>query len=357
MRMFLILLMLTVTIYQIRPLAGQSPPGDDSTPQQEGPLAVSAEEVPDATEPSETLSAKLMRNLNIPLKTAGGTQLWTDHVWRDGYRIQENALTGHCRLVDPTDVRRVSGTRALCEATLAQLAAEKKPVRSGKHVVVLLHGLMRTHHSMKPLSGSLSEAGYDDVVRFSYASTRGSIGDHAAALREVLDGFPPDTEFSFVGHSMGNIVVRHLIGDLQRANDPNNLLPRCQAMVMLGPPNQGAAIARRLAPTKVFGFVTGQGGLELGPQWNDFVGKLAVPPFPFAIVAGDVSDGRISNPLVDGTGDFVVSMDEAKLEGAAEFHSVPSLHSFLMSDKAAMDLAVDFLISHAPPSETATKLR
>jgi hypothetical protein len=50
-------------------------------------------------------------------------------------------------------------------------------------------------------------------------------------------------------------------------------------------------------------------------------------------------------------------MDEAKLEGAAEFHSVPTLHSFLMSDKAAMDLAVGFLISRAPPSETATKLR
>jgi pimeloyl-ACP methyl ester carboxylesterase len=362
MRIFLILLLLTATIYQCRTLPSQSPQSDESTPQQEGPLAVSADRESDATEPAETLSTKLMRNLHVPLKTAGGTQLWTDRIWREGYRIQKNALTGHCRLVDATDVRRVSGSRALCEATLKQLLKDKEPAESatdgsGKHVVVLLHGLMRTHHSMKPLSASLREAGYDEVVRFSYASTRGSIGDHAAALREVLDGFPPDTRFSFVGHSMGNIVVRHLIGDLQRDRDPAALLPRCQAMVMLGPPNQGAAIARRLAATRVFGFVTGQGGLELGPQWDEFAAKLGTPPFPFAIVAGDVSDARLSNPLVDGTGDFIVSLEEAGLDGAVEFHSVPTLHSFLMSDEAAMRLAVGFLQSHAPPGENAPLLR
>ena len=73
-----------------------------------------------------------------------------------------------------------------------------------------------------------------------------------------MEGMPDETEFSFVGHSMGGIVVRHLVGDLQR-DDPGDLLKRCRSLVMLGPPNQGASIARRLARTGVFGLVSGKG--------------------------------------------------------------------------------------------------
>ena len=71
--------------------------------------------------------------------------------------------------------------------------------------------------------------------------------------------------------------------------------------------------------------------------------QLATPPFPFAIVAGDVSANTIQNPLVDGDGDFVVSLDEAKLDGSEEFHTLPVLHSFLMSDEKAMKLTTEFI--------------
>jgi pimeloyl-ACP methyl ester carboxylesterase len=215
-----------------------------------------------------------------------------------------------------------------------------------KHFVVLLHGLMRTRHSMKPIESKLVEEGYTDLVRFSYASTRSSISDHAAALREVLEDLPQNAEFSFVGHSMGNIVVRYMIGDLQREGDPSGLLARCRSMVMLGPPNQGAAIARRLAPSGVYGLVTGKGGIELGPKWEDFVQHLATPPFPFAIIAGDLSENRIQNPLVDGSGDFIVSVEETRLEGSESFETVPVLHSFLMSDQPTISRTVEFIRSH-----------
>ena len=284
---------------------------------------------------------------NIPIKTGGGTQVWTDHAYRDGYRIQENALTGHFRLLDEKNVRQGWGSKIQCINTLNDLKP-KSAQQSDKqqHVAVLLHGLMRTAHSMSPLETELEKNGVDDTIRFSYASTRKSMSDHAVALRMILEDQGAKTTFSFAGHSMGNIVVRRLIGDLQRDGDPKNILPRCRSMVMLGPPNQGASIARRLAPTGVFGWVTGKGGLELGPEWQEFVQKLATPPFPFAIVAGDVSENTIQNPLVEGDGDFVVSLDEAKLEGSKEFHTLPVLHSFLMSDERAMKIAVDFIKRH-----------
>ncbi|WP_143544125.1 esterase/lipase family protein [Rhodopirellula sp. MGV] len=280
-------------------------------------------------------------NFNLPIKTAGGTQLWTDHQWRNGYRIQQNALTGHWRLLDSQNVRRAWGSRMQCQAALEGLCP-KAETSASTHYVILLHGLMRTSGSMKSLEPVLAEAGLPDCIRFSYASTRFSIGKHSAALREVLEDLPNDATFSFVGHSMGNIVVRHLISDLQLEGDPHHILDRCQTMVMLGPPNQGAAIARRLGKLKLFEWVTGQGGIELGPEWEDLQAKLATPPFPFHIIAGDINP-PIANPLVDGESDYVVSVDEAKLDGSASFQTVPVLHSFLMSTPDVMHKTAELL--------------
>lgn len=300
---------------------------------------------------NETESSGTAMPFNLPLKTTGGTQVWTDHGYRDGYRLQKNAMTGHWRVLDQSDVRRAWGTLQQCTNFLDQ-TQPAEAIGSSPHYVVLLHGLMRTNRCMLPLEKVLREDGHEKVIRFSYASTRVSISENAAALRTLIEDLPGDATFSFVGHSMGNIVVRHMIGDLQRDDDPHGVLDRCEAMVMLGPPNQGASIARRLAPTGLFGIITGKGGLELGPKWNEISDKLATPPFPFVIVAGDVSDTTIKNPLVDGEGDFVVSVEEAELEGREAVYRVPVLHSFLMSDSATMKISVDYIRSKVPHPPT-----
>jgi pimeloyl-ACP methyl ester carboxylesterase len=280
-------------------------------------------------------------NFNLPMKTTDYTQIWTDYRWRQGYRVQKNALTGHWRLIDDENYRRAWGTKQQCIDSLDEKCPEKLDAQP-KHRIIMMHGLMRTCGSMKALENQLAENGLPDAIRVSYASTRGSISEHAAALRELLEHLPRNDTFSFVGHSMGNIVIRHMIGDLQADGDPGRILPRCMTMVMLGPPNQGAMIAERLAPTKVFGWVIGKGGLELGVLWDKLEPHLAVPPFPFHIIAGDISP-PVANPLVDGNGDFVVSLEEAKLEGAASFNTLPVLHSFLMDDQTVMNKTIELL--------------
>ncbi|TWT80959.1 Alpha/beta hydrolase family protein [Planctomycetes bacterium CA13] len=308
------------------------------------PLGNRAEQTESDTKDTATEDSAM----NLFNKTAGGTQWWTDHVWKNGYRIQQNALTEHWRLLNPSDTRLTWGTRKECDT---ELAKQNMNGKDKARAVVLLHGLMRTHHSMKSLEQELATQSDTAVIRFAYASSRESISEHAAALRDVLEGLPIETRISFVGHSMGNIVVRHLIGDLQNEGDPKQILSRCEAMVMLGPPNQGAAIARRLSTNTLYGWVTGKGGLELGPEWDAFEKRLATPPFPFAILAGDVSENSVQNPLVDGASDFVVSIEEAKLEGAEVFKTVPALHSFLMSNDEARKFTIDFLASHQSPKD------
>ncbi len=278
--------------------------------------------------------------LNWKTPTLGGKQLWTDHAWRQGWRIQQNALTGHWRLLDPDNVRHAWGNRAACDEALEQQELARE-LPAGR-VVVLLHGLMRSSTSMHALQQHLHKTLEQPIVCFEYASTRAAISEHAAALREVISGLPSDVRLSFIGHSMGNIVVRHAIGDWQRADDAATLA-RLDSVVMLGPPNQGASIARQLSKTGVFGWVTGQGGMELGPNWDAFEAKLATPPCPFGIVAGRLPETNFQNPLIDGASDFVVSVEETRLDGATDVLEVPRLHSFLMDDPAVQQAVANFL--------------
>ncbi len=277
---------------------------------------------------------------NVKTPTLGGKQLWTDYRWRLGWHIQKNALTGHWRLLDPQQVRHAWGSRVACEASLDKLVPQcDLPTQ---HVVILLHGLMRTSSSMAGLGEYVTQTTKLPVALFEYASTRASISDHAAALRELVADLPPDVKLSFIGHSMGNIVVRHALGDWQRAED-QKMLQRIQNIIMLGPPNQGASIARQLSKTGIFGWVTGEGGLELGPKWIEFEKKLSIPTCPFGIVAGNLPDSSFRNPLVEGASDFVVSVEETKLPGATDFLEVPRLHSFLMDDPTVQKAVANFL--------------
>ncbi len=280
---------------------------------------------------------------NFKMPTLGGVQFWTDRHWRCGWRIQQNAVTGHYRLLDPDNMRHAWGNRIACEEALEKLHPGIQFEQ--KRIVILLHGLGRSSGSMNGIASALRENSEYASGVFEYASTRASIAEHAAALREVIAGIPDNKQISFVGHSMGNIVVRHAVGDWQRAGDTATL-SRIDSMVMLGPPNQGASIARQLAKTGLFGVITGKGGMELGPEWDELEKRLAIPPFPFAIVAGKLSDYSIPNPLVDGQGDFVVSVDEAKLDGASGFAEVPRMHSFLMDDPKVQELTLEFLSKH-----------
>lgn len=287
--------------------------------------------------------AQSLPNLKIP--TLGGKQFWTDHSWRRGWRVQQNAITKHWRLLDESNVRQAWGSREACEQALHRRVPDSGLPHD--HVIVLLHGLIRSADSMESLRKALAKENRYSVFSFEYASTRGAIADHAQALREVVAGLPENAKLSFIGHSMGNIVVRHAIGDWQRAN-AQSTLKRLHSVIMLGPPNQGASIARQLSKIGIFELTIGQGAMELGPRWEELSARLATPPCPFGIVAGELDSTFPKNPLVSSeNSDFVVSVDETKLAGATDFITVPRLHSFLMDDPRVQASVSSFLQRHS----------
>jgi pimeloyl-ACP methyl ester carboxylesterase len=275
-------------------------------------------------------------------KTLGGKQFWTDLVHCGGWRIQKNVVTGHCRLLDPRNHRHDSGTFERCDQKLAGLTREGRAVPLKGRVVIVLHGLVRTTGSMRSLGEYLRDEGGYGLVNFEYASGRRPIADHAAALEGVVQRLGPEvSEINFVGHSMGNIVVRHYLADLQRAGKIDS---RFRRMVMIGPPNQGSKMARIMKRSLLFNMVTGPAGLELGAGWSNLEPHLTTPPFEFGIIAGGQSSNRsMSNLFLVGPDDFTVSLAETKLLGAADFLVHPMFHATMMRQQVTLRATLNFL--------------
>lgn len=288
--------------------------------------------------------SRLMNSVGLPAKTLGGKQFWTDHLWRAGWRIQQHAISQHWRLLDPNNHRWAWGTYQECLQRFNDQVSTNQDVRTP--IVILLHGLIRTAASMNSLAAAIErELGFQPIL-FEYASTRAAVADHATALADVVNGLSPENQIHFVGHSLGNIVVRYYWGLLERGNQ-TDVLRRIRSVVMLGPPNQGAALARQLDRLGLLQWITGQSGMELGPSWEELQKKLAIPSCPFAVIAGVVRSSQLINPLTDGPGDLVVSAKETFLEGASLRLEVQGLHSFLMNCTEVQAATIEFLKSHA----------
>lgn len=281
---------------------------------------------------------------NLTTKTMGGRQFWTDVRHLDGWRVQLNHVTGHYRVLDPDDYRHAWGNLAHCNLKLDQIAAARQLSSYSGKVVILLHGLVRSHASMIPLRDHLVENGYQ-VVNFQYASSRATIGDHADALAQIVDQLGDDvTEINFVGHSLGNLVVRHYLHNTRNEATGEEGDSRINRMVMLGPPNQGSRMARVMKYSAVFNLVTGASGTQLSTAWERLEPQLSKPKFQFGILAGgQATDSDLSNPLLSGKDDFTVSVEETKLAGAHDFAVRPWNHTNMMKDPEAIELTLRFL--------------
>lgn len=280
--------------------------------------------------------------VNWPLKTTGGMQFWTD--WKNvgGWRIQENSKTGHFRLVDNQDIRRAWGNFSHCQGELNRQLAAGKLIPVKGRVVILLHGLVRTSNSLNTMESYLKNVGYS-TVNFGYASSRKKVGDHAAALKSVIDGLGNEvTDIYFVAHSLGNLVIRRYLHETEDRLSGGQGDPRIRRIVMIGPPNQGSKVARTFKNSQIFRACAGQSGDQLARDWDRLKPKLATPKVEFGIIAGGQSGDMLGNPLIRGKDDYTVSTEETKLIGATDFLVRPLLHGTMMNQPLVLEATARF---------------
>ena len=289
-------------------------------------------------------SEKISMWSNWKTPTLGGRQFWTDVVHRSGWRIQRHADTGHHRLLDPGNLRHAWGALQQCETQLQTEVDAGRVSPNRPRVVILLHGLMRSSASMRPLGTFLEQQGGYQPIHVEYASSRAEIAVHARDLDFLIRHLGPEVqEINFVAHSMGNIVVRRYLYD-RRSRDGSGADRRICRMVMIGPPNQGSRMARLLKNNWLFQWMAGKAGAELGARWDDLQPTLATPVFEFGIIAGAQSQrSRIKNFALQGPDDFTVSLEETRLPGAVDTFVRPLLHSNMMRQPEVLQATLTFL--------------
>jgi hypothetical protein len=206
-------------------------------------------------------------------------------------------------------------------------------VSSGDEIVVLLHGIANIPLSMKYLENSLKKAGYQ-VHNLGYPSTDEPIEEAAMRIREKVMAMTGVKRINFVGHSMGNLVIRMLL-----ATD----LPGLGRVVMIAPPNQGSFMAQRLEDLDVYRWIFGPAGQQLPADNKTFFDNLPIPNCEFGIIAGGRGTESGFNPLLEGDDDGTVRVEETKLPGAADFIVINKTHTLILFDPETVAQTIHFL--------------
>ncbi|MEI8228203.1 MAG: hypothetical protein WCH77_08065 [Planctomycetota bacterium] len=272
------------------------------------------------------------------LRQATEAMEWSDAIVRHDWRLQRRPGSDACRILDPRDHCIQEGTHEACLKAFQSLEeAGRIPAVRGPAVIVL-HGLGEGRSSMRPIVQHLRKELDATVLSVGYASPRAGIDDHGRGLADVIAALPHADRISFVGHSLGNLVVRRWMS-LAPAAD----LARVHRMVMLGAPNQGSDLARMASKFWILAALSNGAARDLVIDWPKVAPNLAVPACPFGIVAGGKGDDRGFSTLLAGDDDAVVRVAETRLAGAEDFLLVPVSHAAMMKNTLVQQATVSFL--------------
>lgn len=304
-------------------------------------VAAAAEPFPaPAPRPDTTLVGS--SSSGLAARTLGGVQLWGDELFFHDWRIQRNVLTGHCRLLDGEDRRFAWGSFEQCQTKLEEIKRERNLPPMHGRAVVLLHGLGAFRATMTPLADYLAADGDVTIINVSYPSTRGEMKQHARALGCIVKHLDGIETIDFVGHSMGNLVIRHFLGDI---TDLATGLPadaRIRRFVMIAPPNHGAEKAEEWSDSALFQTVLGTSAVQLGAGWPEVEKHLAVPACEFGIIAGGKGNHEGFTSGINGDDDGLISVATTKLAGACDYQLIPQRHTLLLFDREVLRYTARF---------------
>ena len=205
--------------------------------------------------------------------------------------------------------------------------------------VILLHGLGRTHRSMRAMEQNLRNAGYM-TVNLDYPSTSKNIESIASesvpqALEQCLSNNAETIHF--VTHSMGGIVVRKAIKD----NRPEKL----GRVVMLSPPNKGSTVVDSLKDHWYYKWINGPAGQQLSTSPDSMPNQLGPVDYPVGIIAGDQPaffDAWFTT-FIPGENDGKVAVEQAKVDGMSDFLVVHQSHTNIMDSEYVQAQTIYFL--------------
>ncbi len=217
------------------------------------------------------------------------------------------------------------------------MMAENSTTTKATSCVIVLHGLGRTSSSMNKIADALSGNSYK-VWNETYPSREKPISDLAKlAIEPALEFCKSQgiNEINFVTHSLGGILIRYYLQD----HNIDNL----NRIVMLSPPNKGSEIVDQLKALKIFQFITGPVGQQLGTDQNSVPNQLNPIEGEIGIIIGNSSSDPWFSWLIPGEDDGKVSVTSSKLNEMKDFLIVDHGHTFIMNKDDVIKQILSFL--------------
>lgn len=207
------------------------------------------------------------------------------------------------------------------------------PPAADAETVILVHGLGRTRASMALLGARLREAGFR-TINVGYSGRR-TIEELVSELRHRVEECCAGTsDVHFVTHSMGGILVRMYLAEHSPDHEGR--------VVMLSPPSQGSEVVDALPDSPLRRLLLGPAGSRLGTDSLSVPSRLGPAEFELGVITGDRTMNPLTSWLIPGPDDGKVSIDRARVEGAA-FLVVPHTHTFIMNTRVVAEECEHFL--------------
>lgn len=257
--------------------------------------------------------------------------VWADLAVRGGWRVQQEGLTGGCRILDATDKPIVKGD---CSAALDAFVAMAPRLNTAdpSPLAVLIHGYNGSRNDLMPLARHLSGLGFRTETVALPTFLKG-VDDQAQRLNAVVATMDGSGPVLFVAHSMGGLVVRRALAD-----KPQWMARRgTSGAIFIGTPFGGSALAR---------FAADLGVAPLGgPAVRDLLPLTAepppLPPARWCVIAGG-NGGEGWNPLVPGDDDGMIAVEETRLAVGEDRILIHAMHVGILRHPTTLEAVERF---------------
>ena len=271
--------------------------------------------------------------MSFPFFTCGGWFYWIDRYDYFGWRIQESMWTRRCRLLDPFNIKRATGSFERCHDTLLYFLRAWEADIQEKNAVVLIHGLFQRPSSFEKMAHDLQKD-FEPIV-FSYPMLRFSLVKSAAALNEMLDRRQDLRQINFVACGMGGLILRQAI-DLKPA-----WLSKIGRTVFLAVPNHGYSWTQKWKDKWWYRKLLGEAGKNILPET---VNALLPMKGDFGAIIAGKEDEKGFLPFFKEDNDGILRVKEAHCEEAKEeFMARNKTHFFLHKDDKLIEMTHSFL--------------
>lgn len=270
--------------------------------------------------------------------TMGGSQFWEDVFYYQKWRIQRNFETKKCRLLDPWDIRRHSGSFESCKKAFFKIIEVYELSRQKGHLIIMLHGLFDSKNIFKPMWRAALKEGYL-AAALNFPSTQKHLESHVRQLDFFLNNLEDIQEVSFITKGIGGLIVRSLL-NIKDSKWKSKI--KIGRIVQISPPNKGSKLFGKLSQYKVANMI-------FGPVLNDCrPNKVAyIPEFPdeieFGIIESDSLIQKLIKLLPYNYKNSIYAENEVYSDKAKATEYVDNWHWSPTANKIVIEKSLNFL--------------